>query len=156
VSATVPTGLDLETPDVLGDDAVLCLATNHSEPANHSEPGDVASFSGALCGLWAAGHSAGVDPAAAEDAALQPGANAQQTASPRREAAASPSAAAPAPATVGRDALADLFAGAALGLPGAEKLFGKVRGRLEGYRTIELAGGVGADALALIHAAMDS
>ena len=34
MSATVPTGLDLETPDVLGDDAVLCLATNHSEPAD--------------------------------------------------------------------------------------------------------------------------
>ena len=102
MSATVPTGLDLETLDVLGDDAVLCLATNHSEP------GDVASFSGALCGLWAPGHSAGVDPAAAEDVALQPGANAQQTASPRREAAASPSAAAPAPATVGRDALAPI------------------------------------------------
>ena len=32
MSATVPTGLDLETPDVLGDDAALCLATNHPEP----------------------------------------------------------------------------------------------------------------------------
>ena len=80
MSATVPTGLDLETPDVLGDDA-----------------------------------------------------------SPRREAAASPSAAAPAPATVGRELgrapSADpvVITGAALGLPGAEKLFGKVRGRLEGY-----------------------
>lgn len=51
MSATVPTGLDLETPDVLGDDA-----------------------------------------------------------SPRREAAASPSAAAPAPATVGRVALAPIRA----------------------------------------------
>ena len=50
MSATVPTGLDVEAPDVLGDDA-----------------------------------------------------------SPRREAAASPSAAAPAPATVGRDALAPIL-----------------------------------------------
>jgi hypothetical protein len=122
---------DVQLSDVLGDDRVLSFATNHPKP------GDVAS----------------------------------------------PSAAAPAPATVGRDALADLFAeflqrgrelmggregglapraepvvitGAALGLPGAERLFGKVRGRLEGYRTIELAGGVGADALAPIRAAMGS
>jgi hypothetical protein len=161
--------------DVLGDDAVLSLATNHHKP------GDVASFNGALCGLWAAGLGAGVEPAAAEDVALQPGATAQQTASPRRAAAASPSAAAPAPAKGGRDALADLFpeflargrelmggregglapsaepvviTGAALGLPGAENLFGKVRVRLGSYRTIELPGRVDADALAPIRAAM--
>lgn len=34
--------------------------------------------------------------------------------------------------------------------------FGKVRGRLNGDRTIELAGGVDADALAPIRAAMGS
>jgi hypothetical protein len=50
----------------------------------------------------------GLEPAAAEDVALQPGTNAQKGASPRREAAASPSAA--APATVGRDALAPIRA----------------------------------------------
>jgi hypothetical protein len=91
--------------------------------------------------------------------------------------------AAPAPATVGRDAPADRFAefplrgcelmggregglapsaepvvitGSALGLPGAERLFGKVRGRLEGCRAIELAWGADADALAPIRAAMGS
>ena len=85
MSATVPTGLDGETPDVLGDDA-----------------------------------------------------------SPRREAAATPSAAAPAPATVGRDALADRFAQCLQ------------RGRVQGYVTIALAGDVGADALAPIRAAMGS
>jgi hypothetical protein len=95
--------LDVQLSDVLGDDPVL-LATNPPRP------GDVASFNSALCGLWAAAHGAGVEPATAEDVALRPGANAQQTASPRREAAASPSAAAPAPATIGRDALAPIRA----------------------------------------------
>jgi hypothetical protein len=49
-------------------------------------------------------------PELPDSVALQPGANAQQTASPRREAAASPSAAAPAPARVGRDAPAPIRA----------------------------------------------
>jgi acyl transferase domain-containing protein/NAD(P)-dependent dehydrogenase (short-subunit alcohol dehydrogenase family)/acyl carrier protein len=125
--------------DVLGDDAVLSLATNHPKP------GDVASFNGALCGLWAAGLGAGIEPGAAADVALQPGATAQQAAAPP----------APPPPAGGReiapsDALANLFAeflergrelmsgregspgpdtepvvitGAALGLPGADKLF---------------------------------
>jgi hypothetical protein len=75
---------------------------------NHHKPGDAASFNG-VRGLWASRPGAGVEPAAAEDVALPPGATAQQTASPRREEAASPSAAAPAPATGGRDAVADLF-----------------------------------------------
>ena len=48
MSATVPTGFDLETPDVLGDDAAPCLATNHAEP------GDGESFSGELGGRRAA------------------------------------------------------------------------------------------------------
>ena len=105
MSATVPTGLDVESLEL-----TLEPIDEFAQPELHSKPGDVASFNGALCWLWAAGHGAGGEPAAAEDAALQPGANAQQTASPRREAAASPSAAAPAPATVGRDALAPIRA----------------------------------------------
>ena len=125
MSATVPTGLDVETPDVLGDDAVLCLATNHPEP------GDVESFSGALCGLWAADRFVEF---------LQR----RRDLVGGREGGLAPSA---EPVVI---------TGAALGLPRAEKLFGKVRGRLEGYRTIEPAGGVGADALATIRAAMGS
>ena len=35
--------------DVLGDDKVLSLATNHPKA------GDIATFNNALCGLWAAG-----------------------------------------------------------------------------------------------------
>lgn len=54
-----------------------------------------------------------IESAAGEDVALQPGTNAQETALPRREAAASPSAVAPAPAMVGRGALAPI--GAAIG-----------------------------------------
>ncbi len=55
--------------DVLGDDEVLSLATNHPKP------GDIASFNGALCGLWAAGLGVGIEPARA--AALHSGATAQ-------------------------------------------------------------------------------
>ena len=121
MSATVPPGLDLATPDVLGDDAALCLATNHPEP------GDVESFSGALCGLWAPDRFVEF---------LRRGRDLDGGLAPTAEPV--------------------VITGAALGLPGAEKLFGKVRGRLEGYRTIEPAGGVGADALATIRAAMGS
>jgi hypothetical protein len=103
VSAIVPTGLDVEPLELTLEPIDEC-----GRPELHSKPGDVASINGALRRLWAAGHGAGGEPAAAEYAPLQPGANAQQTASPRREAAASPSAAAPAPATVGRDALAPI------------------------------------------------
>ena len=45
--------------DVLGDDGVLSLATNHPKP------GDIVSFNNALCGLWAAGLGAGIEPKAA-------------------------------------------------------------------------------------------
>jgi hypothetical protein len=41
-------------------------------------------------------------------------------------------------------------------VPTGLDMFGKVRGRVKGYRTIELAGGVSADALAPIRAAMGS
>ena len=57
--------------DVLGDDRVLSLATNHPKA------GDIATFNNALCGLWAAGLGSGVEPSAAEDVALKPGATAQ-------------------------------------------------------------------------------
>ena len=74
--------------DVLGADKVL------SWSANHPKTGDVASFNGALCGLWAAGLGAGVEPATAESAALKPGATAQAV--PR-----------PAPAAAGRPPVAE-------------------------------------------------
>lgn len=51
-----------------------------------------------------------IESAAGEDVALQPGTKAQETALPRREAAASPSAVAAAPAMAGRDALAPIRA----------------------------------------------
>ena len=50
--------------DVLGDDAVMSLATNHPKQ------GDVATFNSALCGLWAAGLGAGREPVAREAAVL--------------------------------------------------------------------------------------
>jgi len=52
--------------DVLGDDKVVSLATNHPKQ------GDVATFNNALCGLWAAGLGAGREPAVREVAVLQP------------------------------------------------------------------------------------
>jgi malonyl CoA-acyl carrier protein transacylase len=52
--------------DVLGDDAVLSLATNHPKT------GDVPTFNGALCGLWAAGLGAGAEPATAAAVAYKP------------------------------------------------------------------------------------
>ena len=67
--------------DVLGDDKVLSLATNHPKA------GDIATFNSALCGLWAAGLGSGIEPSSAEDVALKPGATAQ----------AVPAAQAPAP-----------------------------------------------------------
>ena len=64
--------------DVLGEQ-VLSLATNHPKQ------GDVASFNGALCGLWAAGLGTGAASVERELVELRPGA----TAAPRRPAAAS-------------------------------------------------------------------
>ncbi len=57
--------------DVLGDDAVVSLATNHPKQ------GDIASFNSALCGLWAAGLGVGLDEEAARGAVLRGGATAQ-------------------------------------------------------------------------------
>ncbi len=42
--------------DVLGEDKVMALASNHPKP------GDVPSFNNALCGLYASGLGAGVEP----------------------------------------------------------------------------------------------
>ena len=135
--------------DVLGDD-VLSLATNHPKP------GDVVSFNSALCGLWAAGLGVGTEPSTTEAAALRTGA----TAMPRAgRPAAPPAPAAPAPAGGDpADELRRLFddfvergreligardgerapatepaviTGAALGLPGAERMFDEANlGRL--------------------------
>ncbi len=140
--------------DVLGEGEVMALASNHPKP------GDVASFNNALCGLYASGLGAGVEPPRREAAALRAGATAQPRypAPPPAAGAETPppmEAGAPAPggdrldeATYGN--LGRLFAeflergrelmgtpgdggprrtepvvitGAALGLPGAERLF---------------------------------
>ena len=119
--------------DVLGDDRVLSLASNHPKP------GDLMSFNTALCGLYAAGLGTSLEPPAAGSGTLQAGATAQ----PRRDPAPV------VPARAGDDDLGHLFAeflergrelmggggpgasptapvvitGAALGLPGAERVF---------------------------------
>ncbi len=66
--------------DVLGDDTVMSLATNHPKA------GDIASFNGALCGLWASGLGAGREPDTRAAVELKSGATAQ----PRGSAAARP------------------------------------------------------------------
>ena len=145
--------------DVLGDDKVLSLATNHPKQ------GDVATFNNALCGLWAAGLGDGREPATREEASLRSGATAGRSSAAGHAAPEQPAATAPgagdrvtAPATGdgaaagagAPDDLERLFAefvergrkliaghsvdgapstepvvitGAALGLPGAERLF---------------------------------
>ncbi len=153
--------------DVLGDDAVLNLATNHPKA------GDVPSFNGALCGLWAAGLGAGIEPTKAQDVALRTGATAQQPATRRATApaadAAPPAGSAPAAASANTE-LERLFAeflergrelmgasegapapttepvvvtGAALGLPGTEQLFddANVARALDGAQGIDVIPG---------------
>ncbi len=95
MGATVPTGLDVETLELtlepidefaqreLPDSVVIALDERDEFPERLVRRLRVAP---------------------------QPRANAQPTASPRREAAASPRAAAPAPAPVGRDVLAPIRA----------------------------------------------
>ncbi|HUA47072.1 MAG TPA: beta-ketoacyl synthase N-terminal-like domain-containing protein, partial [Solirubrobacteraceae bacterium] len=146
--------------DVLGDDQVVSLATNHPKQ------GDVATFNNALCGLWAAGLGDGREPVAREAAVLQPLA----TARVRAEAAEPP--AAPASTVNGSikrtdDDLERLFAeflergrrlmaarggepasasepvvitGAGLGLPGAKRLFddGNIARLLNGEQGIDV------------------
>ena len=114
--------------DVLGDDAIVSLASNHPKQ------GDVPTFNNALCGLWAAGLGSGRDPVARESVQLKAGATAQPHPRAEREARArraSPEpvrepSAEPAPApTDGGTPMPEPVAitGAALGLPGAERLF---------------------------------
>ncbi|MGE5857202.1 MAG: acyltransferase domain-containing protein, partial [Solirubrobacterales bacterium] len=114
--------------DVLGDDAIVSLASNHPKQ------GDVPTFNNALCGLWAAGLGTGRDPVTRESVELKPGATAQPHSRPVREARArlapeegrGRAAPEPAPAAVAGEAPGDepvVITGAALGLPGAERLF---------------------------------
>ncbi|HEX5820236.1 MAG TPA: SDR family NAD(P)-dependent oxidoreductase, partial [Solirubrobacterales bacterium] len=112
--------------DVLGDDAIVSLASNHPKQ------GDVPTFNNALCGLWAAGLGTGRDPDTRESVELKPGATAQPHSRPVREARArlapeeGRAGAEPGPAAVAGEAPGDepvVITGAALGLPGAERLF---------------------------------
>ncbi len=114
--------------DVLGDDAIVSLASNHPKQ------GDVPTFNNALCGLWGAGLGTGRDPVTRESVELKPGATAQPHSRPVREARArlapeegrARAAPEPAPAAVAGEAPGDepvVITGAALGLPGAERLF---------------------------------
>ncbi|HEX2467625.1 MAG TPA: beta-ketoacyl synthase N-terminal-like domain-containing protein, partial [Solirubrobacterales bacterium] len=114
--------------DVLGDDKVVSLASNHPKQ------GDVPTFNNALCGLWGAGLGSGRDPIAREAVQLQAGATARphpraarearlRRASGKRVAQASIE---PAPAPTDGDTTTPepvVITGAALGLPGAERLF---------------------------------
>ncbi len=147
------------TSDVLGDDKVVSLASNHPKQ------GDVPTFNNALCGLWAAGLGAGREPITREAAQLQPGATTQ----PRSAAAAKPPAAEGTPART-EDDLERLFAeflergrrllardggeqvsatepvvitGASLGLPGPERLFddANIARLLNGEQGIDLIPG---------------
>ncbi len=103
--------------DVLGDDAILSLATNHPKQ------GDVPSFNSALCGLWAAGLGA-----PRESASEQPSDPADEltrlfedfVARGRRLIARQAGEGGPAP-EAGSEPV--VITGAALGLPGAERLF---------------------------------
>ena len=154
--------------DVLGDDAVLSLATNHPKQ------GDIASFNSALCGLWAAGLGAGIEEETAQGAVLRGGATAQPraTTTAAQARAASPAGAVGPRAGSGLDEatyneLGRLFAeflergreliggrdeearptgepvvitGAAIGLPGAERLFddANVARMLDGEQGIDV------------------
>ncbi len=68
--------------DVLGDDAIVSLASNHPKQ------GDVPTFNNALCGLWAAGLGSGRDPVARESVQLKAGATARPHPRAEREARA--------------------------------------------------------------------
>ena len=114
--------------DVLGDDAIVSLASNHPKQ------GDVPTFNNALCGLWAAGLGSGRDPVPREAVELQAGATAQPHPRAVREARARRAPAEPAPRTDAEPVRAPVagdgpmpepvvITGAALGLPGAERLF---------------------------------
>jgi acyl transferase domain-containing protein/acyl carrier protein len=114
--------------DVLGDGEVVSLASNHPKQ------GDIPTFNNALCGLWAAGLGAGREPIAREHVELRPGATAQPHPRAAREARArrvppEPAREAstrPTRGPAGGDGSVPepvVITGAALGLPGAERLF---------------------------------
>ena len=132
--------------DVLGDDAIVSLASNHPKQ------GDVPTFNNALCGLWAAGLGAGREPIAREAVELKSGATAQpqpraeREARVRRASSGIPPQAEPVPARTDGGAPAPepvVITGAALGLPGAERLFDDANiGRLlNGEQGIDLIPG---------------
>ncbi|MGH0036322.1 MAG: SDR family NAD(P)-dependent oxidoreductase [Myxococcota bacterium] len=146
--------------DVLGDrDDVLALFTNHPKV------GDAASVNQALCGLWASGLGVGraeaARPAIAAPAAAVPAAATDPSASPAPTAAANPAAAGPADrrfAELGRLVTEFLergtrilggaeapveppvVSGAALGLPGGERVFDddNVQRILDGEQEIDV------------------
>ena len=132
--------------DVLGDDRVLSLA------CNHPKPGDVMSFNPALCGLYAAGLGTALETPDAGTATLQAGATAQPRRITERPAATAPAPArggdgfddatyrdlgrlfaeflergreltGMAEDASARQTAPVVITGAALGLPGAERLF---------------------------------
>ncbi len=150
--------------DVLGDDAIVSLATNHPKQ------GDVATFNNALCGLWAAGVGAGREPVARAAAELKAGATIRRGAAAAAQSPAQPSAtdrvAAHPDADLerlvrrvpGTRPQADrqrrpgrpaptiepvVITGAALGLPGAERLFddANIARLLDGEQGIDLIPG---------------
>ncbi|MGZ6705847.1 MAG: SDR family NAD(P)-dependent oxidoreductase [Solirubrobacteraceae bacterium] len=139
--------------DVLGDEDVLSLATNH--PKN----GDVVSFNSALCGLWAAGLGTPSRPAPPPAVAAPPPPRAERTApSPppasggdartldalfaeflqRSRALLADGSQPPAPSTE-----PVVITGAGLGLPGTERLFDEANvGRLlDGHQGIDVIPG---------------
>ena len=81
--------------DVLGDDKVMSLATNHPKQ------GDVATFNSALCGLWAAGLGAGREPATRETAELKAGATGRRRSGAAEKAPPAPMGAGAAPGPAG-------------------------------------------------------
>ena len=115
--------------DVLGDDAVVSLASNHPKQ------GDVPTFNNALCGLWAAGLGTGREPVARESVAAAGGRDRAAASTGRARGARAPGVRRARACGVRRarrrrrddgDAPATepvVITGAALGLPGAERLF---------------------------------
>ncbi len=151
--------------DVLGaEEDVVCLASNHPKQ------GDIPTFNNALCGLWAAGVGVGREPVAREHAVHIPAVTVDAAAAaPSGAAAAGAAPVEPASGAVDSD-LDGLFAeflergrrllrerdgfgaqatepvvitGAALGLPGHERLFDDANvGRLlDGEQGIDLIPG---------------
>ena len=147
--------------DVLGDDHVLSLA------CNHPKPGDVMSFNTALCGLYAAGVGSALETPDPGTGTLQAGATAQSRRPTERPAVPVPARTGDGLDDATYRDLGRLFAeflergreltgmadgatprptapvvitGAALGLPGAERLFDdrNIRRLLDGEQGIDV------------------